>query len=259
MRYIELVGPIPPRKQTALNRRINIVNNKASISDKKEYIKKTNTWGLLKKWLSDLSDGKCWYCETFSERATADVDHFRPKAGITCDRAEISNHDGYYWLAYEWTNYRYSCQRCNRPEKDADVLYGKHNEFSLCDEKQRKYSAACNNVEKPKLLDPCIEEDTQLLVHLKDGTVAASSQQGTIEYERAAYTCKVLGLNSFGVPKKKKDAWEDLRLLIELVDHHPKVVERLRNKLDPTTTEYSSFFRAAIGSYKDRDWIEALL
>ncbi|MFO4700934.1 HNH endonuclease family protein [Vibrio cholerae] len=259
MRYIELVGPIPPRKQTALNRRKDKVDEKLTIKAKKDYIKGTNTWGLLKQWLSDLSCGKCWYCESSSDRATSDVDHFRPKAGVTCNRDKVVNHDGYYWLAYEWTNYRYSCQRCNRPEKENEVTYGKHNEFALCDEAQRKYTPLCTNVEKPKLLDPCIEGDTKLLAHLVSGMIEPSFPPKTEEYDRANYTCKVLGLNQFGVPKKKKDSWEPLELLITLVGEQPQVVQQLQKKLSPKTTEYSSFFRAMISTHRDKDWIDKLL
>ncbi|MCF2920682.1 hypothetical protein L1264_09340 [Pseudoalteromonas sp. APAL1] len=259
MRYIELVGPIPRRKQTALNNRKNKVDEKLTVKAKKEYIKKTNTWGLLKNWLSELSDGKCWYCEASSERATADVDHFRPKAGVTCERNKLANHDGYYWLAYEWENYRYSCQRCNRPEKDSDITYGKHNEFALLDESQRKNNPLCTNVESPKLLDPCIEGDTELLAHLKNGEVAPVYPDDSDEYVRAGYTVKVLGLNQYGVPKKKRDLWEPIQELIELVGNNPRVIRQLEKKLSPVETEYSSFFRAMISLHRDKDWVDNLL
>ncbi|EJA7360668.1 hypothetical protein MWW42_003913 [Vibrio alginolyticus] len=259
MRYIELVGPIPRRKQTALNNRKNKVDEKLTVKAKKEYIKSTNTWGLLKKWLSDLSDGKCWYCEASSERATADVDHFRPKAGVSCDRTKLSSHDGYYWLAYEWENYRYSCQRCNRPEKENNITFGKHNEFALLDENQRNNTPSCNNIELPKLLDPCIDNDTKLLAHLSNGEVAPVYPVGTDEYLRAEYTVKVFGLNQYGVPKKKKDAWEPIQLLIDLAGNNPQVVQQLQKKLSPETTEYSSFFIAMISAHRDKDWVEDLL
>lgn len=259
MRYIELIGPIPPRKQAALNRRKDKVDEKLTITAKKNYIKSTNTWGLLKHWLSELSHGKCWYCESNSERAASDVDHFRPKAGVTCNRSELTNHDGYYWQAYEWLNYRYSCQRCNRSEKDNDILFGKHNEFSLCDENQRNYTPTCVNDEKPKLLDPCKEGDAKLLAHLVSGAVEPCYPNGTGEYDRAVYTCQTFGLNSFGVPKKKRDLWEPVSLLITLVGNKPEVIELLRKKLEPETTEYSTFFRAMISTHRDKDWVDNLL
>ena len=259
MRYIELVGPIPPRKQTALNNRKVKVDEKLTVQAKKAYIKTTNTWGLLKKWLSDLSDGKCWYCESISERAASDVDHFRPKAGVTCNRSKLTNHDGYYWLAFDWQNYRYSCQRCNRPEKDNNVSFGKHNEFALLDENQRNFTPTCINDEKSILLDPCVENDTKLLAHLSNGEVEPIYPDGTDEYERAEYTCRVLGLNQFGIPKKKRDSWEPISLLITLAGNNPLVIQQLEKKLATETTEHSSFFRAMISTHRDKQWVEDLL
>ena len=259
MRYIVLAGPIPRLKQVALDRRIAKINTLPSVSDKKAYIKKTNTWGLLKKWLAGLSYGKCWYCEACSERAVADVDHFRPKAGVTCNRTTLSNHDGYYWLAYDWLNYRYSCQRCNRPEEDENnILRGKANEFALVDEKLRNNGPTCSNNEEPLLLDPCKLSDTKLMAHLISGTVEASHPKGSVEFERAIYTRDLLGLNSFKVPQKKRDGWGPLDLLIQLVGENPQVESELVKKLDPSA-EYSSFYRAAISSHRDKAWVEALL
>jgi hypothetical protein len=51
----------------------------------------------------------CWrfyknkyaYCETNTlAGATLQVEHYRPKAKLI----EDTDHLGYYWLAYEWTN-----------------------------------------------------------------------------------------------------------------------------------------------------------
>jgi hypothetical protein len=43
----------------------------------------------------------------------------------------------------EWWNFRLSCQRCNRPEKDENgVLRGKANEFPVHDEANRSLAAA---------------------------------------------------------------------------------------------------------------------
>ncbi|PZW40191.1 hypothetical protein [Pseudomonas sp. URMO17WK12:I2] len=260
MKYIDQTSlPLPPRKKQALDRRIVAVNDIPLASDKAAYIKNTNTWGLLKSWLSEFSSGKCWYCETRSIRAVSDVDHFRPKAGVTSFRKNLSGHLGYYWLAYDWKNFRFSCQRCNRPEEDeSKTLRGKHNEFALCDEGNRNLTPQCARNEEPLLLDPCVENDTKLFAHLEGGLVAPSSQDGTLEYQRAEYTRDVLGLNSFGMPGRKREAWQPLKLLIELQPDDPKVRKLVESKLDGSV-EYSSYFRSVIGSYREIDWVEALL
>nr|WP_175799548.1 hypothetical protein [Burkholderia anthina] len=90
-----------------------------------------NYWGRYKhhfiKW---QYDGKCAYCETPVVSGTpGDVEHFRPKAycqplGPAANRDDYGGQpparknaapptEGYWWLAYTWTNYLLSCNRCN--------------------------------------------------------------------------------------------------------------------------------------------------
>jgi len=262
VRYILINNVIPPAgKLTRLNDRITAVNQLSNVLEKKAYIKKTNTWGLLKKWLSEFSGGKCWYCEAITERAVCDVDHFRPKAGVTVNRKPVLGHDGYYWLAYDWKNYRFSCQRCNRPEKDEHKIQrGKANEFGLIDEAQRNKTSSSALVEQPLLLDPCIDNDTKLLAHLVDGTVMPAVEKPSIEYDRAKYTIDVLGFNSFGVAKKKQHQWQTLNLLIEMtgLNESPQITDRLKEYTN-SNAEYSRFFIAAIGTHRDKPWVEAIL
>ena len=60
---------------------------------------------------------KCGYCERICK---ADIEHYRPKKKVD----GITNHDGYYWLCYEWTNLLPSCVTCNREG-------AKHTKFSV--------------------------------------------------------------------------------------------------------------------------------
>ncbi|MBI1307076.1 MAG: hypothetical protein GC181_10780 [Bacteroidetes bacterium] len=60
---------------------------------------------------------KCAYCERLCK---ADIEHYRPKKGV----AEDKDHEGYYWLCYEWTNLIPSCITCNREG-------AKHNQFPI--------------------------------------------------------------------------------------------------------------------------------
>ena len=66
---------------------------------------KSSVWKAAKSQLRKETDGKCAYCEAkTSQVAHGDVEHFRPK-------------DEYWWLAYCYDNYLYSCQRCNQEFK----------------------------------------------------------------------------------------------------------------------------------------------
>jgi uncharacterized protein (TIGR02646 family) len=53
----------------------------------------------------------CAYCGTVS--SGLDVDHFRPKGAVDGDE----NHGGYWWLAYDFSNYLLGCTVCNQKRK----------------------------------------------------------------------------------------------------------------------------------------------
>jgi hypothetical protein len=62
-------------------------------------------WKAAKKQLKAESNGKCAYCEAPTATvAHGDVEHFRPKST-------------YWWLAYCYDNYLFSCQICNQSFK----------------------------------------------------------------------------------------------------------------------------------------------
>ncbi|WP_158884941.1 hypothetical protein [Rhodanobacter sp. L36] len=226
------------------------------------YLKKHGSWGRLKKWLSNASGYKCWYCEAKSTRASFDVDHFRPKLGVTVNGVLLEGHAGYYWLAYEWSNFRLACQRCNRPENsETDNLHGKANEFPIQDEAHRcKSSAGLLASELPKLLDPCLQADCALLADGIDGEVKPAASIGTWEFERAKYTIERLGFNEWNTPESKRSAWQTLALLIAAVgmNTNQDVIDELKKYLS-NDHEYSSFYRSAIGTHRDKAWVEALL
>jgi hypothetical protein len=65
-------------------------------------------WKKAKKQLKAESSGKCAYCEApTAVVAHGDVEHFRPKSV-------------YWWLAYCYENYLFSCQICNQSFKKDD-------------------------------------------------------------------------------------------------------------------------------------------
>lgn len=178
------------------------------------------------------------------------------------DGIKLASHDGYYWLSYEWWNFRLSCQRCNRPEKnDAEILHGKANEFPIQDEAQRCLLPAGSLVdERPRLLDPCVEADCELLAHGLDGEVKPKASDGSWGHQRARYTIDRLGFNEWNTPEEKRSRWQTLATLILIAgDTANPAVEAEINKHLSNEHEYASFFRSVIGTHRDKAWIEALL
>ncbi|KAA1015115.1 HNH endonuclease [Paraburkholderia panacisoli] len=261
-----VIIPLPPHLPSRWNivykSRVAAVGMLATHQQRSDYITKHGSWTQLKKWLAAFSGYKCWYCEAKNPRAPLDVDHFRPKLGITVDGIKLAGHSGYYWLAYEWSNFRLSCQRCNRPEKDeADTLHGKANEFPIEDEAHRcQVSAAPLAAESPRLLDPCVQADCELLAHGIDGEVKAAAPDGTWESQRADYTIKQLGFNEWNTPESKRSRWQTLATLIAIAGNNTNqlVIDELKRNLS-FDQEYSSFLRSAIGTHRDKAWVEALL
>jgi hypothetical protein len=262
LRFIPIPSPpnLPPRWTTVSTRRIAGVKAKRLHASRSKYIKKYSSWGLLKKWLSQVSFNKCWYCEAKSARAPFDVDHFRPKLGVTIDGVLLAAHGGYYWLAYDWRNFRLSCQRCNRPEEsDTEIVGGKANEFPIRDEAHRcALPATSLATEEPRFLDPCVQADCELLAHGLDGEVKPVAVTGTWDYQRARYTIERLGFNDWNTPEAKRACWRLLDDLIRLAGDQPAVITHLQEHLS-AEHEYSSFFRSAIGTHRDKTWVETIL
>lgn len=63
--------------------------------------------------------GKCAFCESHvSTISSGDIEHFRPKAGYKQNsKAKDLKKPGYYWLAYDWDNFLFSCAICNQRNK----------------------------------------------------------------------------------------------------------------------------------------------
>jgi hypothetical protein len=102
----------------------------------------------VKSELIALQNGKCAYCEgKFSAFAYGDTEHYRPKGYSQQKVGGKTLRPGYYWLAYEWTNLHYSCEKCNRQRK--------RNVFPLRNPALRARCPADDiGVEGPMLLDP---------------------------------------------------------------------------------------------------------
>ncbi len=67
-------------------------------------------WGQFRRHLGECSGGMCWYCERHCDSAVevgdraSTLDHFRPLSRFP-------------YLAYEWSNWVFSCRRCNVDNK----------------------------------------------------------------------------------------------------------------------------------------------
>src|SRR5690606_19607561 len=72
----------------------------------------------IKTELINNQSGKCAFCEQhILSISYGDVEHFRPKGGYKQNYKDSLHKPGYYWLAYDWDNLLFCCQKCNQRYK----------------------------------------------------------------------------------------------------------------------------------------------
>jgi uncharacterized protein (TIGR02646 family) len=102
--------------------------------------------------------GKCAYCECYiTGFQHGDIEHFRPKGGVTDEFDRVIPHPGYYWLAYDWRNLLPSCIACNQATSVNNKKIGKHNRFPVIGIHAQNQSEIAN--EQPLLINPASEND----------------------------------------------------------------------------------------------------
>lgn len=232
-------------------------------------------WSEIKDKLADCSNGKCWYCESIESRSDNTVDHFRPKGRV----AECADHEGYWWLAFDWHNYRYSCTFCNsrRHDKDSGLSGGKQDNFPLLDESKRaKLPSDDIDCEQPLLLDPLCASDPQLLWFQEDGDVVPK-YVGNDEFNlRATTSIELFHLNHAKVKERRKIIGNEVQKTVEMIDRYfyryfeegdtdaKTIIRRefanLRGMISPAA-EFSAAARAYLNGLRtnEREWIGELL
>lgn len=202
----------------------HLAARKAAITAGLNSDSRKSIWRDLNPALAALTKGKCWYSESKNPTADKNVDHFRPKNRVEGDAI----HEGYWWLAFTWRNYRYSSQWCNQLRVDGEnaTSGGKWDKFPLCCGSVRARQEGDDiEVEVPELLDPIDPSDWRLLTFRVDGHPTPAKESGTIEHQRAASSIKAYHLHC-------KALVDDRRILAGTIQHIVQDLERIRPKID---------------------------
>ncbi len=157
--------------------------------------------------------GKCAYCDRDIHNQHGDVEHYRPECAVTdIDRkpvkrtinGRIETRPGYYWLAYDWTNLLPSCIRCNQSsiQFTEGRLIGKWDRFPVVD--FRAWEPGEEDDEEPLLIHPVKMKPSDHLVFDPNGVIGWNTDCGET-------TVRVLGLNEYGLPGRRKDRYELVR------------------------------------------------
>jgi len=168
-------------------------------------------WGALKEWMLALSAEKCWFSEVRELYSHYEVEHFRPKKEAKALDGNVR--DGYWWLAFDYMNFRVCGNVGNRkkggwfPLKDGSL----HSSFAApCEESETRY-----------LLDPVDEDDVALIAFDEEGKVIPMPGSSVWEQERVNATVKRLKLNEH-VPlaEARRKIWQQIDKLINDFNKH---------------------------------------
>jgi uncharacterized protein (TIGR02646 family) len=233
---------------------------------------KSTLWSDAGICIRKVMHGKCWYCETKEIRSDMPVDHFRPKNSVV----ECPDHPGYWWLAFEWTNYRYSCTFCNSRRVDVEngTSGGKHDHFPLLPSSTWAKCPTDNwKDEKPLLLDPFNLDDVKLLTYHTNGYPRETCRDETREdYIRAKKSIYFFHLDHIKAVRERKtiaimikrhvQQVEDLLLVKDTqpsandqIKFHKKEIIKMVREVAPLCTAA----RIYLQDYRAFEWVQEIL
>jgi uncharacterized protein (TIGR02646 family) len=155
--------------------------------------------------LETIYKHKCAYCETDTTAgAPLQVEHFRPKAKTEGD----SEHYGYYWLAYEWSNLTLGCSICNRKKENHFPIFGTriHKPLlganGLPTSEYLSLNSALFLGEQAVLLNPEIDKVEKHFYFLPTGEIKGIDERGKV-------TIDTLKLNRTRLVLGRRKIWDD--------------------------------------------------
>ena len=251
MRYIDfsLIDLNDPEVKNWLRKAKENTRQLASCStdrQRKAFVQKNNIWCEFKPVLIKYFGEKCWYSECDLTGSFGDVDHFRPKGKSTDENGKVILPEGYWWLAYDYLNYRLSCEKCNRSFGDG----GKRDRFPL---KPGTLPATVpDKDDTPLLLDPCVLQDVQVIDCDETGEIISLSED-TYEKERVNVSKKIYNWKHFNIARRKiriecKMALEEFEVFYYSKPDRLDIPLKQLEKLTDERTPYSSFAKKYIKS-----------
>lgn len=236
--------------------------------ERKKILDKTSSSDIWRFFYSKLSKEfkkKCWYCESEEIRSDTPIDHFRPKKKVT----EDDQHPGYWWLAYDWRNYRCACTYCNSTRVVDGTSGGKQNQFPLFNPSERAYDISDDlEKENPALLDPFDIDDCKLVWFDNDGkTIVNPSKQNPNNTKKVENSVSIYHLDQNKiVNKRKKIRIEISRSIKDLKQAKAvgsdKIVKSIKEKLAKMIRESEFLSLTAevyLKNYKHLDEVKDIL
>ena len=205
MRFINIENFSPDVEWLIKSNELTSALKKATTIEEKNRIIDANEskWGELKDSLLELSFNKCWYSEAKETYSHYHVDHFRPKKAAR--GIDKKDNGGYWWLAFDWMNYRFSGPAAN---------VRKRSYFHVNANRALNYADNLN-LEDILFLDPIKFRDPEELAFDNEGIVRPKATDKTLRnYKRARYSIIRLNLNSPSLIDKRKDKYRNAVILL---------------------------------------------
>ncbi|QQS06271.1 MAG: hypothetical protein IPK50_05100 [Fibrobacterota bacterium] len=227
MIFIDMDGQEPPaawlKKSDELTKELIRFHQAGDIAGRNKFIDdNSDHWGQIKEWLANLSHGKCWFSEAKEIYSHMDVEHFRPKK--EAKHLDGTVRDGYWWLAFDYHNYRLCGNVGNRK---------KGGWFPLQDgSRVSMHNRRCENSEDAYLLDPTDPLDVGMLICDLDGSLRpADPNESSWSHQRARVTIQRLKLNEH-VPlaELRRSIWQSVN---QKIDRFRAAIQSSENGGDP--------------------------
>lgn len=238
---------------------------------KKAITYKGSVWSGLRDQLAEPSKGKCWYCETNEIRSDNPIDHFRPKNSVS----ECDDHPGYWWLAFDWKNYRYSCTYCNSRRVEVETAGGKQDHFPIFIPPDWNKCEADQNIERPMLLDPIDSDDCKLITFNNNGEVCSVVEdKDSDEYKRVEKSIELYHFNHKPTTRARRAIFQRIDTLIsstnnligEGVDEKSEAIKSNKTEIirlirpQCKSTKFNTAARVYLKRFEDQvQWVKDIL
>jgi hypothetical protein len=206
MIYIRIEGETPPPQWVEKAKKVTQeLEDAADAAERSAIIlRNARLWTELKDWLLSLSHGKCWFSEARDIYSHFDVEHFRPK--VKAKNKDGSEREGYWWLAFDYKNFRICGNVGNRKKGTFFPIRPGH-----C------ATADNRNIDDELcyLLDPTDRCDPILLSFNELGDAIPMPSCGNWERERVEETIELFKLNGHAaLVEARRELWNLCRRTI---------------------------------------------
>lgn len=238
-------------------------------------------WSAIKDVLWMAGGEKCWYSEVLLPVGQVEIEHFRPKGRLSSEKFP-----GYWWLAFNWQNYRVASHLANtrRYDKLNRGLRGKGGYFPLVAGVRGTFipnpvpnDPLCIGCETPLLLDPVDANDVRLITFDQDGLPKPDSYHCKTKTasERVSKSIEFYSLDDGILSARRSDVW---KRVLEWAYEYDELVssgevnvlsvgdqrrqDSLANLIADAIDQCAEFSSVAIAALRvpgDRGWNTALL